>query len=72
MGERTSTEKSSTRKKNEEVDDDEVRWHTAEEIAEALGDYNPLAEHLRLAVYHHRFPARIFDTGFDAFDDAVR
>lgn len=32
----------------------------------------PLAEHLRLAVYHHRLPARIFDAGFDAFDDAVR
>lgn len=30
-----------------------------------------LAEHLRLAVYHHGFMARIFDAGFDAFDDAV-
>ena len=25
----------------------------------------------RLAVYHHRFPARIFDAGFDAFYDAA-
>ena len=31
----------------------------------------PLAEHFRLAVYHHRFPARIFDAGFDALYDAA-
>ena len=31
----------------------------------------PLAEHFRLAVCHHRFPARIFDAGFDAFYDVA-
>ena len=30
-----------------------------------------LAGHFRLAVYNHRFPARVFDTGFDAFYDAA-
>lgn len=30
-----------------------------------------LAEHFRLAVYNHRFPAGGFDAGFDAFYDAA-
>ena len=31
----------------------------------------PLAEHLRLAVYHQRLPAGIVDAGFDALYDAA-
>ena len=30
-----------------------------------------LAEHFRLAVYNHRLPAGVFDTGFNAFYDAA-
>lgn len=43
-----------------------------ESVSEA-GHYlvYPLAEHFRLTVHYHRLPAWIFDTGFDAFNDAA-
>ena len=54
-----------------------VRFMTAVDVAVVgileAGHYlvYPLAEHLRLTVYHHRLPAGLFDAGLDTFDNAA-